>query len=96
LAGDEEFIKFESDSSDPASASINQLIYWLTSDESEREVSKIASALCLSLTLYCSSAVFFQKLRDRYIMICSETPISKACETTYPVEQWKILCNSGM
>jgi hypothetical protein len=29
-------------------------------------------------------------------MICSETPISKACETTYPVEQWKILCNSGM
>jgi hypothetical protein len=41
LAGDEQFIKFELNSSDPASASINQLIYWFTSDELNEKYCKL-------------------------------------------------------
>jgi hypothetical protein len=69
--GDERFLKFEY--GEIVEASLNQLIFCLTTQEPQRDpptsLAELRDALCLSISSYCSSRIFLKKLRDRFSMI---------------------------
>jgi hypothetical protein len=71
--GDPAFVRFDGDGQEPAEASLNQLIYWLTPADASRPQSDLAASLCLTFSSYCSAEIFFRKLRDRYRMIVAKT-----------------------
>jgi hypothetical protein len=75
-AGDPRFIKFEDDNPEPVEASLNQLIYWMTSSHPQRSTADLMSAVCLTLSSYCSSTQFFGKLKERWQMIVSRADSS--------------------
>ena len=71
---DPEFVKFEGNATsfmeaEPVEASLNQLIYFITSGEQYVNSSEITSAICLTISSYTSSKIFFTKLRDRFLQI---------------------------
>jgi hypothetical protein len=75
--GDEAFIKYEEGNPEPVEASLNQLIFCLTTHDPTRDTSsflaELRGALCLTISSYCSSKIFLQKLRDRFAMIKDAT-----------------------
>lgn len=68
---DPDFIRFEEGNAEPVEASLNQLIFCLTIHDPLRNtfLSELTNALCLTISSYCSSKIFLQKLRDRFAMI---------------------------
>jgi hypothetical protein len=70
---DDHFLKTEENSVEPVEASLNQLIFCLTTSDPARDTSpflaELRGALCLTISSYCSSKIFLQKLRDRFSMI---------------------------
>jgi hypothetical protein len=61
-------IKFEN-KPEPVEATLNQLIYWLTTRDSNRQIDELRSAFCATVSSYCTPAIFHRKLRDRFQMI---------------------------
>jgi hypothetical protein len=71
VPNDTAFIRFEEGNAEPVEASLNQLIFCLTIHDPTRNtfLSELTNALCLTISSYCSSKIFLQKLRDRFAMI---------------------------
>ncbi|OHT11048.1 RasGEF domain containing protein [Tritrichomonas foetus] len=72
---DPRFVRFEGNftkfsEAEPVEASLNQIIYFITSgDQQVANFTEITSAICLTISSYASSKIFFTKLRDRYLQI---------------------------
>ena len=77
--GDPAFVKYDPTTKEPVEASLNQLIFWLTTagDSSSKEggrkdTTELTNALVLTISSYASSKIFFTKLKDRWAMIKEE------------------------
>lgn len=77
--GDSRFVKFDPATGEPIEASLNQLIFWLTTpgkgsqDTSVRkDTTELTNALVLTISSYASPKIFFTKLKDRWAMIKEE------------------------
>lgn len=84
--GDERFVKYEKNTGEPVEASLNQLIFWLTTSESPtgsdgenmKDPAEITNALVLTISSYASSKIFLKKLKDRWDMIKEEMANSQS------------------
>lgn len=76
--GDARFVKFDPATGEPIEASLNQLIFWLTTandknDEGKtKDTTELTNALVLTISSYASPKIFFTKLKDRWAMIQEE------------------------
>jgi hypothetical protein len=72
--GDPNFIKTDEGGTEVVEASLNQLIFLLTTHDPARNnfVSELTNALCLHVSAYASSKIFLSKLRDRFALIHEE------------------------
>lgn len=86
---DEHFLKTEEGSCEPVEASLNQLIFCLTMSDPSRDTSsflaELRGALCLTISSYCSSKIFLQKLRDRFAMIKAGATPDQRVEPEVPL-----------
>lgn len=64
---DPEFIRFD-EKKEPVEASLNQLIYWITSTE-HGDTTELRKALCLTISSYTTPKSFFQRLVDRFSIV---------------------------
>ena len=60
---DSNFFRTEEGSKEPVEASLNQIIFYVT-DPNNENTHELLSALCLTISSYTSSSVFFTKIRD--------------------------------
>ena len=93
--GDENFIHFDpkDPTGDPVEASLNQIIYFLTTNHEKGSTSsELVRAICLTISTYASSKIWFGKLKDRMIQFLDSQPPpaapgEKEGQTTYVI--WK-------
>lgn len=65
---DPNFLKLDEEKKDIKAASLNQLIYLVTS-QSDSDSPDLLSALCLTINSYATTKIFFSKLIDRFNML---------------------------
>lgn len=75
--GDTNYLQ-KDDQGNITNASLNQLIYYITSSDEDVNSSEIRSALCLTISSYTSSMAFFNKLRDRFMDISKKLDGAKS------------------
>lgn len=71
VMGDERFIRFSADNSVIECASLNQLI-WLLTSETRETFRDLMQAVCLTYRSFTTSKIFFTKIRERYEIALNE------------------------
>ena len=82
--GDPQFVKYDPATGEPVEASLNQLIFWLTTagGGAMKETTELTNALVLTISSYASPKIFFTKLKDRWAMIKEEMERDKQAAGT--------------
>lgn len=90
--GDPNYIQKDEDGN-IINASLNQLIYYITSSDEDVNSSETRSALCLTISSYASSMLFFNKLRDRFLSISEKLdrlqPTPQNSDTNLPPSEYE-------